>query len=262
MPKDDAPRAFKRLMAFAGGKKPRSGLDNGDEPRSAKAKKRGATQESKTAEATTETKTAAAVAAAAIPKIRPGERMSEFASRVDASLPLSGLVNNSQKGNKDPLGLKVWRTNKERKMHKMYDEWREQERKIKEKREEELELEAEKELEEAESGVSWKLNMGDQTSGKKKKRSKDDEDPWAILRKKRGEARPSLRDVAVAPPEFTAKPSKQLLVRGAAVEVQDIPKSAGSLKRREELQVARNDIVAAYRKKMSSKRPSLHANVI
>lgn len=258
VPKDDAPRAFKRLMAYAGGKKPRSGLDNGDEPRGAKSRKRGAIQQSKTAEATTETKP---VAVAVVPTIRPGERLSEFASRVDAALPLSGLVNNSMKGNKDPLGLKVWRTHKEKKMHKMYDEWREQDRKIKEKHEEELELEAERELEEEESGVSWKLNMGD-TSGKKKKKSKEDEDPWAILRKKRGEARPSLRDVAVAPPEFTAKPSKQLLVRGAAVQVQDIPKSAGSLKRREELQVARDDIVAAYRKKMGEKRPSLHANVI
>ncbi|KAI0411417.1 hypothetical protein F5X98DRAFT_357261 [Xylaria grammica] len=257
-PKDDAPRAFKRLMAYAGGKRPRSGLDNGDEPRSAKGKKRGTAQHAKS----TETKAEEKSAAAAIPTIRPGERMSEFSARVDAALPLAGLVNKSTKGNKDPLGLKVWRTNKERKMHKMYDEWREQDRKIKEKREEkreeELDLEAEKELEEEESGVSWKLNVGNQLSGKRKKKGKDDDDPWAILRKKRGETRPGLRDVATAPPELTIKPSKQLLVRGAAVKVENIPKAAGSLKRREELQATRNDIVAAYRKKMAQKRPSLH----
>ncbi|KAI0399307.1 hypothetical protein F4802DRAFT_590228 [Xylaria palmicola] len=255
-PKDDAPRAFKRLMAYAGGKKPRSGLDNGDEPRGTKGKKRSASNDAKATEAKAEAKPAAA--ASSIPTIRPGERMSEFSARVDAALPLAGLVNNSMKGNKDPLGLKVWRTNKERKMHKMYDEWREQERKIKEKREEELELEAERELEDEENGVSWKLNIGNQVSGKRKKRAKDDEDPWEALRKKRGEARPGLRDVAQAPPELTVKPSKQLLVRGAAVQVTDIPKAAGSLKRREELQAARNDIVAAYRKKMGEKRPSLH----
>ncbi|KAI1131237.1 hypothetical protein F5Y10DRAFT_234108, partial [Nemania abortiva] len=255
-PKDDAPRAFKRLMAFAGGKKPRSGLDNGDEPRGAKGKKRKAGQEAKPTEAKADVKSAAA---AAIPTIRPGERMSEFSARVDAALPVSGLVNKSTNGNKDPLGLKAWRTHKERKMHKMYDEWREQDRKIKEKREEELEQEAERELEEEESGVSWKLNIGNQLSGKgKKKRSKDDEDPWEILRKKRGEERPGLRDVALAPPELTAKPSKQLLVRGAAVQVSDVPKSAGSLKQREELQAARSGIIAAYRKKMGEKRPSLH----
>ncbi|KAI0460007.1 hypothetical protein F5B21DRAFT_454958 [Xylaria acuta] len=255
-PKDDAPRAFRRLMAYAGGKKPRSGLDNGDEPRGAKSKKRNAAQEPKPAgaEAKAETKPASA----AIPTIRPGERMSEFSARVDAALPLAGLVNKSMQGNKDPLGLKVWRTHKEKKMHKLYDEWREEERKIKEKREDELELEAERELEEEESGVSWKLNIETHGSGKGKKKAKDDEDPWEILRKKRGETRPGLRDVAMAPPELTAKPSKQLFVRGAAVQVSDIPKSAGSLKRREELQAARNDIIAAYRKKMGEKRPSLH----
>ncbi|KAJ8132266.1 hypothetical protein O1611_g1357 [Lasiodiplodia mahajangana] len=252
--KDDAPRAFKRLMAYASGKKPRSGLDNGDEPRSGKAKKRNAAQDAKS----TEAKANAKAAAVAIPTIRPGERMSEFSARVDAALPVSGLVNKSMNGNKDPLGLKVWRTNKERKMHKMYDEWREQDRKIKEKREEELEQEAERELEEEESGVSWKLNIGNQLSGKGKKKSKDDKDPWEDLRKKRGETRPGLRDVALAPPELTAKPSKQLLVRGAAVQVSNVPKSAGSLKKREELQTARNDIIAAYRKKMGEKRPSLH----
>ncbi|GAP93154.1 putative urease accessory protein [Rosellinia necatrix] len=254
-PKDDAPRAFKRLMAFANGKKPRSGLDNGDKPRGAKAKKRNAAQE---ASVTDEAEVQAKPATTAIPTIRPGERMSEFSARVDAALPLAGLVNNSAKGNKDPLGLKVWRTHKEKKMHKMYDEWREQDRKIKEQREEELELEAEKELEDEESGVSWKLNMAGQTGGKRKKRAKDDEDPWEILRKQRGEARPGLRDVAMAPPELTAKPTKQLLVRGATVQVHNVPKAAGSLKRREELQEVRNDIIAAYRKKMGEKRPSLY----
>ncbi|KAI1153466.1 hypothetical protein F4825DRAFT_250452 [Nemania diffusa] len=254
-PKDDAPRAFKRLMAYAGGKKPRSGLDNGDEPRGAKGKKRNAAQEAKPTEAKAEAKPAT-TATTAVPTIRHGERMSEFSARVDAALPLAGLINKSMNGNKDPLGLKKWRTHKEKKMHKMYDEWREQDRKIKEKREDELEAEAERELEEEETGVSF----GNQVSGKRKKWAKDDEDPWESLRKKRGEARPGLRDVALAPPELTAKPSKQLLVRGAAVEVNNIPKSAGSLKRREELQAERNDIIAAYRKKMSEKRPSLHVS--
>lgn len=261
-PKDDAPRAFKRIMAYASGKKQRSGLDNGDEPRGKKAKKRNAAQEAKPAEAkSAEAKpatTTTTTTTSTIPTIRPGERMSEFSARVDAALPLAGLVNKSMHGNKDPLGLKVWRTHKERQMHKMYDEWRGQELKAKEKREEELELEAERELEEEESGVSWKLNAGNQISGKRKKRAKDDEDPWEILRKKRGETRPGLRDVAVAPPELTVKPTKQLFVRGAAVQVNDVPKAAGSLKRREELQAARNNIVAAYRKKMNEKRPSLH----
>ncbi|KAI1327701.1 hypothetical protein F5Y16DRAFT_183810 [Xylariaceae sp. FL0255] len=251
-PKNDAPRAFKRLMASANGKKPRSGLDNGDAPRKGKGKRGGGiAQQAQTSQAEPK-------AARSVPTIRPGERLSEFSARVDAALPLAGLVNKSQKGNKDPLGLKAWQTKKEKKMHKMYDEWREQDRKTKEKREEEQEQQEEKDLEDEENGVSWKLHMPDQTAGKGKKRfQKDDEDPWEALRRKRGEVKPGLHDVALAPPEFTVKPTKQLFVRGAAVQVGDIPKAAGSLKRREELHVARNDVVAAYRKKMGEKRSPL-----
>ncbi|KAI1480248.1 hypothetical protein F4774DRAFT_88185 [Daldinia eschscholtzii] len=257
-PKDDAPRAFKRLMAFAEGKKPRPGLDNGDQPPGKGKKRKG----DAVANAEVETK-----AEKELPKIRPGERMSDFAARVDAALPVSGLINNSVKNGKDPLGLKVWRTKKEKKMHKLYDEWREEDRKIKEKREEELELQAEKELEEEELGVTWKLDsLG---SGKKKKKGKrakylgeaadDDEDPWEALKKKRGETKIGLHDVVQAPPEFTVKPQKKMTVRGAAVAIDGIPKAAGSLRRREELQTVRDDIVASYRKLMSEKRPSLHA---
>ena len=259
---DDAPRAFKRLMAFAGGKKPRSGLDNGDEP-TGKNKKRKATQD---AAPETDEKNISE-----IPKIRPGERMSDFAARVDATLPISGLVNKSVRDGKDPLGLKVWRTNKERKMHKLYDEWREEDRKAKEKREEELELQAEKELEEEEAGVSWKLNMqGGASSGTKKKKGKrskylgevDDkeDDPWEALKKKRGETKAGLHDVVLAPPEFAMKSlKKKKTVGGAAVEVDGVPKAAGSLRRREELQSIRNDVVASYRKMMEEKRPALQS---
>ncbi|KAI2615859.1 hypothetical protein GGR54DRAFT_611346 [Hypoxylon sp. NC1633] len=254
--KDDAPRAFKRLMAFAGGKKPRSGLDNGDEVTGKNKKKKSTTVPSSDAE----TKDASQ-----IPTIRPGERMSEFATRVDATLPISGLINKSVRNGQDPLGLKVWQTKKEKKMHKMYDEWRKADRKLKEKKEEELELEAEKELEEEEQGVTWKLDT--QSSGKKKKKGKKakylgevadgEEDPWEALRKKRGETRAGLHDVVQAPPEFTVKPQKKIMVRGAAVEVGGIPKAAGSLRRREELQTVRDDLVSSYRRMMSEKRPSL-----
>ncbi|KAI0095780.1 hypothetical protein F4776DRAFT_669630 [Hypoxylon sp. NC0597] len=258
--KDDAPRAFKRLMAFAEGKKPRSGLDNGDEP-TGKNKKKKATASSNPGAETKE--------ARELPKIKPGERMSDFAARVDAALPVGGLINKSVRNGKDPLGLKVWRTKKEKKMHKMYDEWREQERKLKEKKEEELELQAEKELEEEEMGVTWKLDL--QAGGKKKKKkgkktkylgevADTDDDPWEALKKQRGETKASLHDVVQAPPEFTAKPQKKLTIGDAVVEVGGIPKAAGSLRRREELQTVRDDIVASYRKIMSEKRPSLHTS--
>ncbi|KAI1376446.1 hypothetical protein F4677DRAFT_418571 [Hypoxylon crocopeplum] len=255
--KDDAPRAFKRLMAFAGGKKPRSGLDNGDEPAGKKKKKKAAAASNPAPETKDDSQ---------LPKIRPGERMSEFAARVDAALPVGGLINKSVRNGKDPLGLKTWQTMKEKKMQKLYDEWREEDRKLKEKKEEELELQAEKELEEAEQGVTWKLDA--QGGGKKKgKRAKylgeaadGDEDPWEALKKKRGETRPGLHDVVQAPPEFSVKPQRRVTVRGAAVEIDGIPKAAGSLRRREELQTVRDDIVASYRKMMNKKRPSLHTS--
>ncbi|KAI1847221.1 hypothetical protein JX266_006761 [Neoarthrinium moseri] len=261
----DTPRAFRRLMAYADGKKPRSGLDDGLMPETQSKKKKN----KKAADDATDTAATDTKGKPEIPTIRPGERMSEFAARVDAALPVGGLIGKTAKGGKDPLGLKVWRTKKERQMHKLYDEWREEERKIREKQEEEAELQEEKDLEDEEAGVSWKLNMqGAPVAGKKKKKGKRarylgevagaEEDPWEELRKKRGETRPGLHDVAKAPPELNLKLPKKLTVRGAAVTVDGVPKAAGSLRRREELQGVRDDVVASYRKMMEGKRPSLH----
>jgi hypothetical protein len=257
---NDTPRAFRRLMAFSDGKKPRSGLDNGDVPHP-KSKKTKKVDQEVASQAEMKEKSE-------LPVIRPGERMSEFAARVDAALPLGGLINKSAKNGKDPLGLKVRRTKKERQMHKLYDEWREEERKIKEQREEELELQAEKELEDEEAGISWKFDTQAHTSGKRKKKKGKrtkyldevggiEEDPWEELKRKRGETRPGLHDIAKAPPDLHLKKPKKLTVRGAAVAVDGVPKAAGSLRRREELQEVRDDIVASYRKLMEGKRPSL-----
>lgn len=260
---DDAPRAFKRLMAFAGGRKVRSGLDNGDEPAKGKNKKQGKNAQAPSAGTTTKPQPATGPE---VPTIRPGERMSEFAARVDAALPVTGLITKSVRGKADPLGGKKWQTNKERKMHKMYDEWREEDRKLKEKREEDLELQDEEDLEDEDRVAARKLEMQASSGTHKKKQKKGkrskflgevsdpEDDPWEALRKKRGEKRPGLHDVAQAPPELNFKLPKKLLVRGAAVEVDGVPKAAGSLRRREELQTVRDDVVAQYRKLMSEKR--------
>jgi len=255
---NDVPRAFKRLMAFANGKPLRSGLDNGEGP-DKKGKKSKSKNKGQFEEATTKASDSKPDLA-----IRPGERMWEFSQRVDAALPLSGLTSKTAKNGKDPLGLKVWRTKKEMKMHKLYDEWREEDRKIKDKREEELELEEEKAMEDDALGVTWKLNM-EEASGKKKKRGKKgkyigeadekEDDPWEEIKKKRGEAKVGINDVAQAPPELVKLPKKKLLVSGAAVEVSDIPKAAGSLRQREELQGIRDEVVASYRKMMNERRP-------
>ncbi|KAL2753922.1 hypothetical protein ACRALDRAFT_1075874 [Sodiomyces alcalophilus JCM 7366] len=259
---DDAPRAFKRLMAFAQGKKPRSGLDDGSAP--TKRKK-------VTPSATTTAPTATESSDVKMPSIRPGEKLSDFAARVDAALPLSGLVTKTVKDGKDPLGLKVRRTKKERKMHKLYAQWREEDRRYKEKREEALEEDAERQLDQDLANgtltTEWPTHYDDTTtdpSGKKTKKKKkkkggkakapDEEDLWEQLQRKAKEAKPGLHDVAKAPPVLPKNIRQVFNVRGAAVDVENVPKASGSLRRREELQTIRTEVVESYRKLRDEKR--------
>ncbi|KAK0392173.1 hypothetical protein NLU13_1671 [Sarocladium strictum] len=230
---NDTPRAFRRIMAAAQGKKTRSGLDDGVEskPKSDRDLPNGDL------------------------KIRPGEDMRSFSARVDAALPVSGLTRKTvTKDGKDEQGFKVWRTTKERKMHKLYAEWHEEERKIRERREEELEEAAARELENDAAGITSSAFLldDDNGSGRKKKGKKGkkgkDEDPWAVLLKKRAEKKAGLHDVVQAPPELHKEKTRHLKVRNATVDVGNIPKASGSLRRREELQAERDDVLEAYRK--------------
>lgn len=257
---DDAPRAFKRMMALKAGKAPKDGLDDGQRAKPPKKKNaKAAAEDANDAEPAVKKKPELTKE---MPTIRPGERMSEFAARVDAALPVMGLVAKGTKG-KDPLGLKIVRTRKERKMHKLYDEWRREEEAIQDKRKEEAEEAEEKELEDDSMGVKWRVDMeaGRKKKGKKGKKGKsvyetDDgvDDPWAELKKKRGEAKIGLHDVAKAPPVFKSVPQEVFKVRGAGVNIGTIPKAAGSLKRREELQEVREEVVAQYRRMMEGRR--------
>lgn len=270
---DDAPRAFKRVMALVEGKKLRSGLDDGVAPPKKKNKKAKKSKDTVALDDASEESATEAMAQAkrvdtsrALPTIRPGERFAEFAQRVDAELPLVGLVKKTVRNGKDPMGLKVWRTRKEMKMHKLYEEWRVQDAKIKERKAEEQDLAEERELEEEDKlGVSWKMaDFEEDGSGGGKRRKKKakkhvpgevsgkEEDPWAVLNAKRGEVRTGIREVVKAPPELKIPTNK--LVRGAAVKTANIPKTAGSLRQREELAGIRDDVVASYRKLMGAKR--------
>ncbi|KAM3516024.1 hypothetical protein MY11210_000306 [Beauveria gryllotalpidicola] len=230
----DAPRAFKRLMAFSAGRKIHSGLDDGKNKQSTTLEPKRRSEPL---------------------QIKPGEDLRAFAARVDAAMPLAGVSTKSGiKGSKDLDGIKIRRTRKERKMHKLYDQWREEERKIQEKKEEEKELAAERELENDEAGILSTSILDDDEGTKKKKkgkRGKDalDDDPWTDLKKKRGEVKLSLHDVADAPPELHKKQSRLLKVVGTAtVNVGSVPKSAGSLRRREQLEEERQDVVESYRR--------------
>jgi hypothetical protein len=240
-------------MAFKEGKKLPKGLDDGVR-KSKKEKKR-----KLTAQNNDDVEEGGQIGRVGVggdvPTIRVGERMSEFSARVDAALPVGGLINKSTKGGKDPLGLKVGRTKTEKRMHRMYDEWREQDRKIKEQREEALEL-AEEEAMDEEGQVKWKVDI-EAVTGKKSKKGKKkkvigelddgDDDPWAKLKSMRGEQKVGLNDVVQAPPTFKSLPKEKFKVRGARVEVEDVPKSSGSLRRREELGEVRRSIVEGYR---------------
>ncbi|KAF5026032.1 hypothetical protein F66182_1887 [Fusarium sp. NRRL 66182] len=224
---NDAPRAFRRLMAVAQGKKVRSGLDDGnDDGKSAKQK-------------------------AEELKIRPGEDLRAFSQRVDASLPVAGLTKKTAiKDGKDEQGFKVYRTRKERNMHKLYDQWREEERKIKERKEEEADEAIGRELDEDPTGVAAiaRAELNEITGKRAKRKGGKIDDPWAELKKKRAEAKIAVHDQAQAPPELNKGTSRQLKVGDATADVANIPKTAGSLKRREELQEARADVLEAYRK--------------
>lgn len=203
------------------------------------------------------------------PKIRPGERMSEFAARVDAALPVSGLINKSVRQGKDPLGLKVGRTKTEKRMHRMYDEWREEEKRIQEKKMEALELAEEDEMAEDEDGqMKWKVDLvaaQASTAGKKGKKGKGkkkvlgevedgEDDPWAKIKRDRDEGKRRFNDVVQAPPTFTKVPKEKFKVRGAAVDVGDVPKASGSLRRREELGSVRRSVVEGYRQMLKDNR--------
>lgn len=255
-------------MLFASGKKLPKGLDDGSRP-AKKAKKSapgngsskndagsgsaidtGASNQQPSTSQLTE-----------LPTIRPGEKMSDFSARVDAALPLSGLMNKTGRGGKDPLGLKQYRTKKEKKMHKMYDEWREQDAKIKEKRLEAMELAEENADEEDDVWVDDDAQDTTKKSKKAKRKKmlgevdddKNDDDPWAVLKKNRNEAKVGLHDVALAPPELKAPKAKFKVRGGAMVEVSDVPAAAGSLRRREELGAERASIIESYRRLMKEK---------
>ncbi|KXT14021.1 hypothetical protein AC579_10032 [Pseudocercospora musae] len=241
---DDTPRAFARLVAVQDGKRQRSGLDDG--ARKSKKKSRQTTEQEITA-------SVPQLEFAEKLKILPGERLSEFAARVNQSLPVGGL---SRKG-KAVEGEKQRQTKTEKRLHRMYAEWREQDAKRKEKEEEfkEEQEERDEELQTEYGGQSIRL----EPEGKKAKRKRmlteagDKEDPWAVLKTKR-EAPKGLHDVVQAPPELKVVPKEKFKVRdGAKIEVANVPGKSGSLKRREELGEARKEVIERYRAMMKGK---------
>ena len=186
---------------------------------------------------------------------------------MDALLPVSGLINKGGKGSKSLPGVRERRTKLERKMHKMYAEWREVEARRKEKLET---LKEEAEDVEADFGAllkrSAKKGKGKEKGKGKGKQNSDDEDPWAVLARNRKSASTTtgvgglvgLHDVVQAPPQLSKTPGEKFKVRdGAGVDVADVPGAAGSLRRREELGTARKGLVEGYRAMMKERRAGI-----
>lgn len=237
-------------MAFTTrGIKPPSGLDDG----LVKSKRR----ERVPAVAKAAAQDAAPPAANSAPlRMKPGERYQDFSARVDAALPVSGLIGKGTKGVNDLPGIKKQRTKMEKKMHRIYAEWREVEAKRKEALQEAKEEAENEELEVHNTAASWKKSK----KGKKSKGADDDdEDPWAAVARNRQSTTSTaglvgLHDVVQAPPHLKAPKAKFRVLDGATVDVLDVPSKAGSLRRREELGEARRSVVEGYRAMMRERK--------
>lgn len=240
---DDTPRAFQRLLQLQNNKRRLAGLDDGEGRPAAKKTKPRPSNVVDTIQTHEEVSEA--------PRLLPGERLADFSARVNQALPVGGLA---RKGKVKIEGVKERRTRTEKRLHKMYAEWRKEDTRRKEKEEEQAE-QAEEDAEDRLAdygGQSLKLPAGRRAKRKKAigESGETEEDPWAVLKSKR-EAPKGLHDVAQAPPEFKVAPKEKLHVRnGARVDVANVPVAAGSLKKREELSKARGEVIERYRAMM------------
>lgn len=265
---DDTPRAFRQLMQFQerrqiqNNKKRRRDENSSDDdsdsdkdtapvpdrPKNKKKTKQSTTTSTEPEEL--ERKTASKNA----PKILPGEKLSDFAARVDREMPLSDMKRSSQPATlKDLPKIRETRTTKhEKRLKRLQAQWREDEARIKEREAAEREEREEEMEEQLQLWKEWEAEAGKK---KKKKGAADDDDgpdPWAKLKKKRAAVNPF--EVAQEPPQLK-KPREVFKVRGGAkVDVANVPSSVGSLRRREELASERRNIVEEYRRLMAEKR--------
>jgi hypothetical protein len=255
-------------MAFSkGGVKKRSALDDGI-VKTKKQRKQEAAADAEKDNANNKSEEQAQ--SKPVLKIQPGESMAEFRSRVDQALPLSGI----SKSGKKVAGVSDHKVTKhERHLKKLQKGWREEEARIRDKEMEEKEL-AEEEQDELDA--MWEDKTSDlpatkTVNGKTKKAKKQkrkllvgevdngSEDEWEALKKKKGE-RKGLHDIVSAPPTFKKVPREIFKVKnGAGAKVGNVPNSAGSLRKREELAEERKTIIDTYREMMAAKKAAATA---
>ncbi|KAL3478627.1 hypothetical protein BJX99DRAFT_224048 [Aspergillus californicus] len=280
---DDTPRAFRRLMQFhekhqagkIGNKRKRNGDDSsddsgsdGDQPARSKkaAKKKTATAAQTKPEQSTESTEKTSAKA---PKILPGEKLSDFAARVDREMPLSQMKrsDNPTATGDNPKVNDHKRTKHEKHLRRLQKQWREDDVKIREREAAQREEREEEMEEQLQLWKTWEIEAGKKKrnpnasvgASKKKKNAggqggvdDDGPDPWAKLKKKRAAVNPF--DVAQEPPQLQ-KPKEKFKVRGGAkVDIANVPATVGSLRRREELASERRNIVEEYRRLMAERR--------
>lgn len=235
---DDTPRAFARLMAYqTTGRKPPRGLDDGPPPGKKRKRRNDGTVDPTNGE----------TIIPALPKIHPSEHLADFSARVNASLPVSGLITCSK-----AYGTQERKTKLERRVQRMQKEWREVEARRKERRDEERD---EKVVDEDDEDIEPRASRGKKKGKGRKQSTEDDgddeEDPWAKIaasRQRNANANGGLvglHDVVQAPPKLPPKIKQKL----------EAPKSVtGGLRRQGELEEGRRSIVEGYRRMMKEKR--------
>lgn len=203
-------------------------------------------------------------------KILPGEKLSDFSARVDREMPLSEMKRSSQGAAPDAPKIREQRLTKhDKRLRRLQSQWREEEAKIVEREEAEREERAEEMDDQLRLWKQWETEAGKakkKGASQKKKKNKDkghgnngdsDDDagdPWAKLNNRNRLNRPANpQDVVQAPPQLR-KPGEKFKVRGAKVNVANVPAAMGSLRRREELADERKNIVEEYRRLMAEKR--------
>ncbi|KAF2425721.1 hypothetical protein EJ08DRAFT_638494 [Tothia fuscella] len=236
--KDDTPKAFARLMQLRDTGKGINSLDNGDARAGNKKRKRGP-QETAVESMPKEVKEQTSR-----PMILPGERLADFAARVNQALPVSGLARKA----KQVDGVKERQTKHEKKLQKLVNGWKEEEARRIAKAEGDRDI-ADEDME-AEKTI-WEDRNAELMRGKKGKRIEID-DPWAELKGKRKEAT-SINDIVQAPPQFSTIPKNTFKVK-EGTKTDNVPAASGSQKRREELGETRLGLIERYREMMKEKR--------
>ena len=198
--KDDTPREFLRLMQMQSGKRLKSGLDNGISDKRSKKRKLNVDNEPEKLADPTEDNT---IEKAEPLRILPGERMSDFAARVDQAMPLAGVSTTNKGANAKIDGLKEKTTKHNRRLSRMIKQWREEDEKIRDKQQEDEDGRMD---EKEEHDLMWSAipsNSKKRTKGGSNSNTVviEEDDPWAVLKKKRaGTKQKNLQDVVEAPP--------------------------------------------------------------